>query len=84
MSKLRDWRHAKGLTQDDLAKKVGTTGASISRIEVGEQWPSAPLLIAIERATKGAVKTGDILTAYQAAQQLTAARRRRGHAQAAE
>ena len=52
--------------------------------ETGAQSTHAAALIAIERATKGAVKTGDILTAYQAAQQLTAARRRRGHAQAAE
>jgi transcriptional regulator with XRE-family HTH domain len=76
MSKLRDWRKARKMTQETLAKRLGTTGATVSRIEAGEQWPSPAFLTAIERTTKGGVKTADILSDYQSAQ--------RAHAQAAE
>lgn len=65
MSKLREWRHSKDITQDQFAAKVGTTGASISRIEVGDQWPSPSLLMEIEKATRGAVTAAAILADYQ-------------------
>ena len=41
---LRELREKRGLSQEDLAKAVGTTGANLSRIELGEQQPRAALL----------------------------------------
>jgi transcriptional regulator with XRE-family HTH domain len=34
---LRDWREKVGLSQEELGKKVGTTGATISRYEKGDR-----------------------------------------------
>lgn len=34
---LRQWREYRGLTQDDLAARLETSKASISRIELGQQ-----------------------------------------------
>ena len=34
---LRQWREYRNLTQDDLAERLGTSKASISRIEAGQQ-----------------------------------------------
>lgn len=34
---LRQWREYRSLTQDDLAERLGTSKASISRIEAGQQ-----------------------------------------------
>jgi transcriptional regulator with XRE-family HTH domain len=34
---IREWRKHRGLTQEKLADRIGTTKASISRIETGEQ-----------------------------------------------
>jgi transcriptional regulator with XRE-family HTH domain len=34
---LRHWREYRNLTQDDLAERLGTSKASISRIEAGHQ-----------------------------------------------
>jgi transcriptional regulator with XRE-family HTH domain len=41
---LRELREKRGLSQEDLAKAVGTTGANLSRIELSEQQPRAALL----------------------------------------
>jgi transcriptional regulator with XRE-family HTH domain len=37
LTKIRQWREYRGLTQDDLAERLETSKASISRIETGEQ-----------------------------------------------
>ena len=34
---LKQWREYRNLTQDDLAERLGTSKASISRIEAGQQ-----------------------------------------------
>lgn len=41
---LRELREKRGLSQEDVAKAIGTTGANISRIELGNQQPRAALL----------------------------------------
>jgi transcriptional regulator with XRE-family HTH domain len=35
-NRIAEWRRAAGLTQEELAERVGTTGNSISRLERGE------------------------------------------------
>lgn len=41
---IAEWREHRGLTQDQLAERLGTTKASISRIENGKQPYSQPFL----------------------------------------
>lgn len=43
------YRKKKGLTQSDLAKKIGVTNAYISRIENGAQIPRADVLYKIAK-----------------------------------
>jgi transcriptional regulator with XRE-family HTH domain len=47
---LRDWRKDRGLTLEQLANRVGSTAASISRYEKGEQPYSQPILEALADA----------------------------------
>ncbi len=42
--KINDLREAQGLTQSDLAKKIGTTQSAIARMETGKQNISADML----------------------------------------
>lgn len=62
--RLSEWLDSQNINQSDFAERVGTTGASISRIVAGTQWPSAPLMAAIEAKSGGAVTAVDILAAY--------------------
>jgi DNA-binding XRE family transcriptional regulator len=64
MSKLRSWRKAKKLTQSALAERLGVTVPTVSRIEVGQQWPTPHLMAAIEKVTRGHVSAADILKDY--------------------
>jgi transcriptional regulator with XRE-family HTH domain len=41
---LRAWRIEHKLSLEDLAKEAGTTGATLSRIERGKQFPHPQLL----------------------------------------
>lgn len=68
MSDLKTWREQRDINQADFAKRIGTSIASVSRIETGEQWPGADLAAAIERETKGEVTVADILKTYQSRQ----------------
>lgn len=47
---IRHWREHRGLTLEQLAERVGTTHASLSRIERGKQPYSQPLLEAVAEA----------------------------------
>jgi transcriptional regulator with XRE-family HTH domain len=44
-NRLREWRRIRGLTQDQLAQKVGTTKAVISNLERGDRGLSADWLL---------------------------------------
>lgn len=61
MSKLREYRAAHGLTQSDLAERVGVKKATISRIENGERTPSMSLVSRICSATKGELTANDFM-----------------------
>lgn len=63
---LSEWLERHNINQADFGERVGTTGASISRIAAGTQWPSAPLMAAIERETGGEVTASDILAVCHA------------------
>lgn len=47
---IRQWREARGLTLEQLAERVGTTHATLSRIERGHQPYQQALLEAIAEA----------------------------------
>jgi DNA-binding XRE family transcriptional regulator len=63
MSKLKAWRLSRKpkMTQTDLAERLGCTTPTVCKIEAGEQVPKIPLLLKIEKATRGAVSVVDIL-----------------------
>ena len=48
---LLAYRRQQELSQDDLAKQLETTGATISRIESGARAPSHKLALRIEQVT---------------------------------
>jgi len=48
--KLKECRAAAGLSQDDVAKKVGITQAAYSYIEKGLKMPSLPVATSLAKA----------------------------------
>ena len=48
--RLRELRQSAGLTQGQLAEKVGSTIRSISRLETGDQEPTWPVVISLTKA----------------------------------
>lgn len=47
--RLRAARRAKGLTQGELAARLGIKQASVSAWEVGKTWPDVPNLVPLSR-----------------------------------
>jgi len=48
-SDLKRFREARGLTQDELAKRVGLTESFVSRLETGKRVPSIEVALEIAR-----------------------------------
>ena len=69
---LREWRlaHTPKRTLDDLSELSGIPVSSLSRIERGEQWPTSEQVLAIVKATDGAV-TAEELAALHARTKAT-------------
>jgi antitoxin CcdA len=62
MNAMLAFRKAHGLTLAEAAEKIGGVSVgSLSRIESGEQWPSAELALRIAQATDGVVTPNDLL-----------------------
>ena len=55
MEHLQSYRLREGLRQSEFARLVGSTQATISKLESGGVQPSLDLAVRIERATAGAV-----------------------------
>ena len=49
-NRLREWRLAAGLSQEELAEKVGSTGQSIGRYEAGRRSVTLEMLALFARA----------------------------------
>lgn len=62
-SALAQYLQATGTTLAEFAARTGLTGASVSRIAAGKQWPSAATMRAIVEATDGAVTAEALLEA---------------------
>jgi transcriptional regulator with XRE-family HTH domain len=58
---LKLWREKRGLTLDELAERVGSSKATLSRIESGKQTPSLGLIGRLKEATNGEVTADDFL-----------------------
>lgn len=56
---LREIRHEKGITQDDLATSLDTDRSYISYLENGRRYPSIEMLISIAQAME--IRPGEIL-----------------------
>lgn len=56
---LSVWRKKKGLSLAAVATAIGSTPATVSRIERGLHKPSGPTMEAIQTFTDGAVKPND-------------------------
>lgn len=48
-TKLKLWRVANNLTQDELAKSLNTDGPRMNQIELGKRDPDYKLLVTFER-----------------------------------
>lgn len=59
--KLKDWRAREAITQAQAAVMIGVTVTTISRWEQGGVVPRQQWLMAIRRATKGAVGSVDFV-----------------------
>ena len=58
-SQIRHWRTVRGLTQDDLAARLDTTQATVSRWESGDRQPGLDDLRGLAKALK--VPAGELL-----------------------
>jgi transcriptional regulator with XRE-family HTH domain len=56
---LSEWRKQKGVTLKAVADEIGSTAATLSRIERGVHRPSGRTIRAIQEFTKGAVQPND-------------------------
>ena len=61
MSKLREYRISKGLSQQDLAASVGVKKAAISRIEMGKRVPSMGLVARLVEVSAGELCADDFM-----------------------
>lgn len=58
---LQAYRDARGVTLDELAARVGTSKATLSRVENWKQDPSLDLIGKLKAATDGIVSADDFL-----------------------
>jgi transcriptional regulator with XRE-family HTH domain len=65
MSKLREYRLSKGLSQEDVAKAVGVQKAMISRIEQGKRVASMGLVARLVEMAGGELKADDFMPRSQ-------------------
>jgi len=62
MNALRTWRKANNKTLGEMARLIGVSDASLSRIERDEQWPERQIFERIAEVTAGQVTANDFLT----------------------
>jgi transcriptional regulator with XRE-family HTH domain len=62
---LRAYRKAERVTLITLAKRVGTTEGTLSRIESGSRTPSLSMVARIIRATGGKVRADDFIPKFR-------------------
>jgi len=63
--KLSDWMQTAGITDEELARRVGKDRVTISRVRRGKNFPSWELAAQLRRVTDGKVGPEDFLEAQQ-------------------
>lgn len=71
--KLLDWRRAHGLSQHQLAMRVGIKQPTIAKYEAGKLIPGRDAMQAISQATGGAVAPNDFFDLSEAPPEKAAA-----------
>jgi len=62
-SVLRRFRHKAGLTQEQMADRMGVSVGFFGMMEVGRRWPNIDMLFRIARAV--GVKPGELIDALE-------------------
>jgi transcriptional regulator with XRE-family HTH domain len=57
--KLKAWRLKNGLSQTEVAKRIGTEQGTLGAWERNERRPDVRFAVAVEKLTKGKVSAGD-------------------------
>ncbi|MDR1241765.1 MAG: helix-turn-helix domain-containing protein [Deltaproteobacteria bacterium] len=60
---LRRFRHKAGLTQEQMAERMGVSVGFFGMMEVGRRWPNIDMLFRI--ATALGVRPGDLINAME-------------------
>lgn len=58
---LRAYRKLHGISLNEMGQRIGVTGVTVHRWEVGKVRPGLNAIEAIQRATDGAVSAADFL-----------------------
>ena len=62
-SVLRRFRHRAGLTQEQMAERMGVSVGFFGMMEVGRRWPNIDMLFRIARVL--GVRPGDLINALE-------------------
>ncbi|MFN3991215.1 MAG: helix-turn-helix domain-containing protein [Erythrobacter sp.] len=65
--KLADWRRASGMTQEELAARLGLIPGSVARYESGSRLPAPAVMIRLFEISDGAVQPNDFYALPDAA-----------------
>jgi DNA-binding XRE family transcriptional regulator len=65
---IRQFRRAAKIGFEDFAKRLGISGASLSRIETGKQSPTMEIARRVMRETDGQVTANDLMHAQEPAE----------------
>ena len=68
-NRLREWREARGMTQEELAEAVGATPLVIANFELGQRGMSERWLLVLSRALN--VERGDLVLAAPAPEEAS-------------
>ena len=60
---LRRFRHKSGLTQEQMAERMGVSVGFYGMMEVGRRWPNIDMLFKIARAL--GVRPGELINALE-------------------
>jgi transcriptional regulator with XRE-family HTH domain len=75
--RLSEWMNRQGLSDDQVAEKVGSTRVAVGYWRTGQRFPEPKRLHAFEVFTKGEVTASDFLADWRVRNGIPAPRRSR-------
>lgn len=60
MNKIKQWRTSNGLSQTELARRVGVSQSAVNQWESGHTRPSVLSSLRLERVSEGALKAVEL------------------------